>query len=258
MGHDDDRRRGLLPQREQLDVEAFAGQRVERAERLVEQEHRRAQGERPGERDPLAHPARQPVRPGGGEPVEADEPEQLVRPRLAVGDRRPGELERVGDIVERVPPRRRRGSWNTNPTAGSGPVTGRPSTSTVPSSAASSPPAIRRSVLLPLPFGPMTATTSFGGDLEVEPVERDERRLVGGDERPPDTRQADRRRAHGVPVGGAVNSRRRPAPARAARPRRPAGRPCRSAPTAGRGPAGRSGRRPRSGGRSAGAGRARR
>ena len=34
--------------------------------------------------------------------------------------------------------------------------------------------------------------------------------------------------------------------------------PCRSAPTAGRGPAGRSGRTPRSGGRSAGAGRARR
>ena len=47
-----------------------------------------------------------------------------------------------------------------------------------------------------------------------------------------------------------------PPPARAGRRRRPAPAPCRSAPTAGRGPAGRSARTPRSGGRSAGAGRA--
>ena len=33
----------------------------------------------------------------------------------------------------------------------------------------------RRSVLLPQPFGPMSATISPPGDREVDPVERDER-----------------------------------------------------------------------------------
>ena len=44
---------------EQLEVEPFAGQRVERAERLVEEEDLGLERERPGERDALARPARQ-------------------------------------------------------------------------------------------------------------------------------------------------------------------------------------------------------
>ena len=46
-----------LPEPQQLEVEAFAGQRIERAERLVEQEHLGLERERPGERDALARPA---------------------------------------------------------------------------------------------------------------------------------------------------------------------------------------------------------
>ena len=50
---------GPLPEPQQLEVEPLAGQRVERAERLVEQQHLGLERERPGERDALAHPARQ-------------------------------------------------------------------------------------------------------------------------------------------------------------------------------------------------------
>ena len=55
-----------------------------------------------------------------------------------------------------------RGSWNTSPTLGSGPVTGSPSMVTTPASGGIRPPRTRRSVLLPQPFGPMSATTSRG------------------------------------------------------------------------------------------------
>ena len=43
----------LLLDRLQLDLERLAELRVERAERLVEQQHRRLEDERPRERDPL-------------------------------------------------------------------------------------------------------------------------------------------------------------------------------------------------------------
>ena len=55
--------------REQLEVEALAGQRVERAERLVEEEHLGLEGQRPGERGPLAHPAGQLGRAGPRPPA---------------------------------------------------------------------------------------------------------------------------------------------------------------------------------------------
>ena len=47
----------------ELVVEQVAGHRVERAERLVHQQHVRLLGQRAGERDPLAHAAGQLVRP---------------------------------------------------------------------------------------------------------------------------------------------------------------------------------------------------
>ncbi len=48
-----------LEQRDQLVVEALAGDLVDGAERLVEQEHVRFEHQRPGERGPHAHPARE-------------------------------------------------------------------------------------------------------------------------------------------------------------------------------------------------------
>ncbi len=62
-------------------------------------------------------------------------------------------------LVSAVRHGRRRGSWKTSPTRGSGPSTGRPSTSTLPSAAGSSPAMTRSRVLLPQPLGPTRATT---------------------------------------------------------------------------------------------------
>ena len=47
---------GTLPEPQQLEVEPLAAQRIERAERLVEQEHAGLERERPGQGDPLALP----------------------------------------------------------------------------------------------------------------------------------------------------------------------------------------------------------
>ena len=66
------------PEPQQLEVEPLAGQGVERAERLVEQQHPRLEGEGPGDRRPLAHPARQLDGSGIGHGgLEPDELEQL-------------------------------------------------------------------------------------------------------------------------------------------------------------------------------------
>ena len=67
-----------------------AGERVERAERLVEAQHRLARQQRAQERDALAHAARQLVGPGALEAVEAEAREQRVRAlaRLRRGSRR--------------------------------------------------------------------------------------------------------------------------------------------------------------------------
>ena len=59
VGHVDERDPDLLLERLQLDLERLSQLRVERAQRLVQQQHRRVQDERPGERDPLLLAARE-------------------------------------------------------------------------------------------------------------------------------------------------------------------------------------------------------
>src|SRR5207237_10245589 len=54
---EDDRRAGLLPDPQQLEVQALAGHLVEGAERLVHEQDRRLARERARDRDPLLHPA---------------------------------------------------------------------------------------------------------------------------------------------------------------------------------------------------------
>ena len=63
----------------QLGLHLLAELEVERAERLVEQQHRRSLGERPGQRDPLLLPAGQ-LRTGSrsAKPAEPDEVEVLA------------------------------------------------------------------------------------------------------------------------------------------------------------------------------------
>ena len=64
---------GLAPDPLELVVQDVAGHRVERAERLVHEQHVGVLGERARERDALAHAARQLVRPLVGEAVEVHE-----------------------------------------------------------------------------------------------------------------------------------------------------------------------------------------
>ena len=68
-----------------------AGERVERAERLVHQDDARAGRQRAGDADALAFAARELVRepPAMGGAVEADQLDQLVHPARD-GGRRPG------------------------------------------------------------------------------------------------------------------------------------------------------------------------
>ena len=106
VGHEHDRRGRALPQRKELEVEPLARQRVERAERLVEQQHLRLERERPADGRALlltAGQLRWPCRGRGR--VEPDQVEQLAKTLVPTLARPPGELERVRDVRGRRPPR---------------------------------------------------------------------------------------------------------------------------------------------------------
>ena len=72
----------LVVQAAQPDAQLLADARVERAERLVEQQHLRLDGERAGERHALPLAAGELRRVAVGEAVELHELEQLVDARL--------------------------------------------------------------------------------------------------------------------------------------------------------------------------------
>ena len=100
-----DRRAGPLPEREQLEVEALAGQLVEGAERLVEEEHLRLEREGAGERRALAHPARQLA--DGASPRRRGRRgrRSSATTRVAPLAGPAGELEWIRDVVGDRPPR---------------------------------------------------------------------------------------------------------------------------------------------------------
>ena len=87
MGDEDDGRdgaAGLLPQVEQHVLQLMTGHIVERAERLVEQQHAPAIGEHGGDRHPLQHAAREFARPGALDMREPDPPEVVARDQAAL------------------------------------------------------------------------------------------------------------------------------------------------------------------------------
>ena len=88
-------------------VHLAPGDRVERAERLVEQQHRAAGQEGAQQREALAHAAGQLVRPRPLEPRQTERVEQRPRPR--VGDR-PGRCPRSGRRPAAFASARRHGS----------------------------------------------------------------------------------------------------------------------------------------------------
>ena len=104
MGHEHDGDPGLLPDAQDLLVHPLAGHLVERTERLVHQQDRRLEGERPGDRDPLLHPARQLVRMVLDEVAQLDEVEHLLGPRAPSRAVVAHQLERELDVVLDRPP----------------------------------------------------------------------------------------------------------------------------------------------------------
>ena len=96
MGDEHDRLRDLALDAEELVLQPGPGDGVDRAERLVHQQHRRVGGERAGDADALALPAGElrGVAAAVRARVEADQLEQLVDARLG---RVAAPAEQVGD-----------------------------------------------------------------------------------------------------------------------------------------------------------------
>ncbi len=77
VGHEENRQTCFSDDAFELAVQQVTGDRVERAERLVHQQHVGILREGTGQRDALTHAAGKLVRPRGGEAGEADNVEQF-------------------------------------------------------------------------------------------------------------------------------------------------------------------------------------
>jgi hypothetical protein len=102
VGDEDEGRPDLFLQRFQLHPQGAADLRVERPERLVEQQHRGPENQRPGERDALLLPARELVRPALRVVAQLDQRQRLLRPPLALLTRHLLVAHAEGDVVEHV------------------------------------------------------------------------------------------------------------------------------------------------------------
>ena len=104
MRHEDHGRPGLRPDSEQLHVEALARHLVECAERLVHEQELRRERQRPRNRDPLLHPARQLPRVVLLEAGELDEVDHLADTRGTPRAVPAEHLERQRDVLRHRPP----------------------------------------------------------------------------------------------------------------------------------------------------------
>ena len=106
VGDEDHGEADLVPQRDQLLLHLAPGQRIERGERLVHQQHRRLHGQRAGDGDALLHAARQHVRIGVLEGAEIDLGDHLSG-LLARGGARHAAVDqqREHDVAEHRLPR---------------------------------------------------------------------------------------------------------------------------------------------------------
>src|SRR5690606_1058926 len=92
----------LAVQADDLGLHVAPDQRVERAERLVEQHDLRVHGEGAGQADALLHAAGELVGVGLGVPLQADEGEDLAGPLVARRLRRALDLQPVRDVVDHL------------------------------------------------------------------------------------------------------------------------------------------------------------
>ena len=147
-------------------------QRVERAERLVQQQHRRVADQGPGQRRRAA-PSRRTARAAAGRRLRQPDPRQRLAgalrrssaatPAEPSGSATLSSVDRHGRGAaagRRCPPARHPGAARRR----------RPSTA--PASGRSRPAISRSSVLLPQPFGPMTTVNEPAATLEAEAAER--------------------------------------------------------------------------------------
>ena len=108
VGHVDERDPDLALEGLELELHLLAQLEVERAERLVEEEHGRAVDERPGERDPLLLAARHLPGPAPLVAGEPDEPERLAHPAALLVALDPLLAEAVADVLGDVHVREQR------------------------------------------------------------------------------------------------------------------------------------------------------
>ncbi len=128
-----DRNAPLLPQIEQVGAQGFRGQHVERRERLVHQQDLRLHDQRAREADALAHAARQLLRIGRFEAVEADGVDRLQRALARLLERHAVGARADLDVVEDVEPREKREALKHHRDVLRRAVTGSPEIVTVPS-----------------------------------------------------------------------------------------------------------------------------
>ena len=146
---------------EQLGLHGLARLRVERAERLVHQQHLRVDGERARDADALLHAAGELMRAAvrriaAGRPAR----DSARRCRAAALPRMPFISRPNITFCSAVSHGSSSACWNTMPRSWPQPLTSRPSTVTLPPDAVSSPMAMRNAVVLPQPLGPISATIS--------------------------------------------------------------------------------------------------
>ena len=103
VGDEHHRLARLLLQAADLVLHVAADERIERAERLVVEHHRRVSGERAGDADPLLHPAGELVRELIRRILEADELQNLGRSGKTLRLRHALDLEAEGDVVDHAP-----------------------------------------------------------------------------------------------------------------------------------------------------------
>ncbi len=92
----------LALDRLELDLHLLAQLEVERAERLVEQQHARPVDQRPGERHALALAARELRRPALPEAAERHHRQHLLGPAPALFLRHAADHQSIGDVVRHV------------------------------------------------------------------------------------------------------------------------------------------------------------
>ena len=196
--HVDERDADVLLDALELDLELLAQLEVERAQRLVEQQHRRA-GSRARARAPRAAAGRR--RAGAACASPRARGRRARAPRRPAGAPRPS--TRAGARARRRRCARRSGAGTARSSgrpcwsgAGTGgwPVTSSPSSSTVPSLGSSKPAIMRSVVVLPQPDGPSIVKNWPLRDVEVHAAHGGEVAEALGDRA-----QADARRS--TPLG---------------------------------------------------------